>query len=433
MSNAPFTVFSDYKNVLTDFQEHILDLYYLKELIGSNYFSLEADGTLQIMHYVGFFQKGNTSIQILPKIYAKSDTWVYEKEELNTSLDFLYRLLYWSGYLSHKRLPPQLSSKSETQLLELFISIFIDEFIDLFSRKINHEYVQVEENQQFIKGKILFSETTRRNPITRHMHYVRYDEYSINNPLNRLFKSLMVELLNRTTSSNNKKQLVLGLAYLQEVDLIRLNSDKFKQIKFNRLNLDYEPLFNLAKLFYHNAQPGISEGSEKTFSFLVPVHLLFENFVAKLLEGFSNAEYKYCYHEPGLWFGKQIQNDVFELKPDFIVKQGEQVVIVADTKFKYPFNDKGKVAISESDLYQLITYSVKCACNNLILIYPKFMDCPNEESLLTEYKLSSPYGKISLKIIQIDIMETDLEKISDELMIHLDPRNTDQDSGTISM
>lgn len=421
MKTETITVFSDYWNNLPDYEKHLPNLYALRDIVGKNNFSLQADGSLQIMHYVGFFQKGNTRLQILPKIYAKTDLSSYSGTELNTSLDFIYRLLYWSGYLNYKKLSPQLQNASEEDLLEIFISIFINEFIDLFKRKIHRTYIQQEENQQFIKGKILFAETVRRNPILKHRHYVRYDEYTINNPLNQIFKALIFELLAKTTSSNNKRMLVTGLTYLQEVDLISLNTLIFRQIKFDRLNTEFEPLFNFAKLFFHNSQPGLSEGKEKTFSFLVPVHSLFENFVARILEGFSSDEMKYSYHQPQLYFGAEKGKDVFLLEPDFTISYNDTVLTILDTKFKYPFNVKGKVEISDSDLYQLTAYAVRYNCTNLYLIYPRFLGSDFEDSLLTEYQLHSPFGEISLRIIQLDIMKDDLSVLKEDFKSQITP------------
>ena len=421
MKTETITVFQDYLNSIPDYEKHIQNLYALRDIVGRNNFSLQADGTFQLMHYVGFFQKGNTRLQILPKIYTKTDLSVYSETELRTSLDFLYRLLYWSGYLSHKKLAPQFQSSASGDLLEIFIGIFITEFIDLFSKKIHQNYIQQEENQQFIKGKILFSETVRRNALLRHLHYVRFDEYTINNPLNQIFKALILELLTKTNSSVNKRKLVTGLTYLQESDLVNLNAAFFRQITFDRLNADFEPLFNLAKLFFHNSQPGLSQGKEKTFSFLIPVHLLFENFVAKLFASFTSDEFEYCYHHPKLHLATHKDGDVFLLEPDFTILSHDKVMTVLDTKFKSPVNKEGKVEIGTDDLYQLTTYAVRYNCAQLFLIYPKFLGANDDKSVLAEYLIKAPFGEISLRVIQIDIMSDNLDEIIEGLKSHVAP------------
>jgi 5-methylcytosine-specific restriction enzyme subunit McrC len=428
LKSEVITIFEDYPNQLPDYEKHLQNLNVLRNIIGSNNYLLQTDGTLQVMHYVGFFQRGNTRIQILPKIYAKTDLASYSDKEIKSSLDFIYRLLYWSGYLNHEKLSPQLQSSSETDLLEIFIGIFINAFDDLYRRKIFRTYKQQEENQQFIKGKILFSETIRTNPILKHLHFVRFDEYTINNLLNQIFKSLILQLLGKTKRSENKKKLVTGLTYLQDVDLINLNLDVFQKIKFDRLNTEFEPLFNLAKLFFHNFQPGLSEGKEKTFSFIVPLHSLFENFIAKILKSFSDGELKFNYHKPQLPLALHEGKEVFWLEPDFTITQGDVVVTILDTKYKFPFNNEGNVSINTDDLYQLSTYALRYNCKNLFLIYPKFLGSNNEKNLLAEYQIQSTFGVIMLRVIQIDIMEKDLSIITEVLKREVSPYLVPEDA-----
>ncbi|MBK7228478.1 MAG: hypothetical protein IPH97_06370 [Ignavibacteriales bacterium] len=214
-----------------------------------------------------------------------------------------------------QKLSPQSIKDYKSDLLEIFIAIFINEFIILYSKNINRRYEQYEENQHFIRGKILFSETIRRNPILRHLHYVRYDDFTVNNPMNQIFKALILKLLKRTKSLENKKNLVIGLTFLQDVELKNLNLAIFNQVQFDRLNTQYEKLFNLARLFFHNLQPGLSIGKENTFSFLVPIHLLFENFVAKIIESLSDEHFIFEYHKQNLYLGYLGTKQVFNLNP----------------------------------------------------------------------------------------------------------------------
>jgi len=295
------TIYEDYPNDLPGYEKHLQNLYVLRDIIGKQNFSLQSDGSLRIKHFVGFFQRGNTRIQILPKIYSTSNDLSFSETELAGSLAFIYRMLWWSGFFNFKKLSKQLLSSAKSDLLEIFIGIFITEFIDLYRKNLLHKYEQQEENQQFIKGKIIFPETIRRNPILKHLHHVKYDEHTINNPLNQIFKALIYNLLSKTKINTNKNKLVVGLTFLQDVDLITLYPNLFNSISFDRLNADFLPLFNLARLFFHNQQPGISEGKENTYSFLVPMHLLFENFIAEILCSFSDDYFVFKYHKPQLY------------------------------------------------------------------------------------------------------------------------------------
>ncbi|MEM9824278.1 MAG: hypothetical protein AAF985_24550 [Bacteroidota bacterium] len=255
MSPTTLTLFEDYPKKIPAYKEHRDALYQLRELIGNANFSLQEEGILTIKHYVGFFQSGATRIQVLPKVYATTAPPQLATLEAADALHFVYQLLATSQYFKIKKLPPQWQGATTTDLLELFIEIFIDEFLRQFRKSVHRNYVQQEGNQAFIKGKIMVAETLRHNPILKHLHYVRYDDYTINNPLNRIFKFLILSLLNKTNVANNKKKLIIGLSYLQQVDSIALTKEHFNQIKFNRLNNNNEALFHLAQLIYHQLKP----------------------------------------------------------------------------------------------------------------------------------------------------------------------------------
>lgn len=421
MDTQVITIYEDYPNQLSHYSEHLSALNKLKSIVGERFFSLQADGTLQIMHYIGFFQFGNTRIQILPKVYAKASSRSLSSIERSDSLKFVYQLLYASGYLNIKKLGPQLQSASGGDLLEIFIDIFITEFIKEFRKTVYRDYVQREDNQQFIRGKIIVSETIRRNPVLKHLHYTRFDEYSINNPLNQVFKALIWLLLPKTKSVNNKKKLVVGLTYLQDVDLVSLGEHHFKSVKFSRLNNSFEALFNLAKLFFYNQQPGLKDGDSDTFSFLVPMHRLFESYIEKILAGLNQSDLTFKYHSPKYHLGKDRGKPVFLLKPDFTVFSGDECVGILDAKYKYPFSRNGEVKVSTPDVYQLSTYSLRYDCRVLILIYPKFLESPKEEGVLAEYDIQSRLGSTKLIVAQVDIIEKDIMSASSDLYRILTP------------
>lgn len=411
MQHETISIFEDYYNPFPNYKEHLTGLKVLADIVGKKNFTLQYDGTIQIKHYVGFFQHGHTRIQILPKIYIhqhKNSATAQEKKE---SLQFIYRLLLWSDFWKVKHLSPQLQGLENEDLLEIFIRIFSQQFLEVFRQHIQSEYIQREGNQQFIKGKILFSETIRRNPVLRHRHYVRYDEYSVDNLLNQIFKALILLLLKRTNNARNKQLLASGLAYLQDVRLIPLHAASFKAVKFNRLNQTFEPLFRLAELFFQNQQPSLQGGAAQTFCFLVPLNRLFEQFVGKLLEGLSRPDLVFRYHQPKKHLAKKGDKDVFLLEPDFTAYSGDKCVCILDAKYKNPLNDKGKVKVGTADLYQLCTYALRYGCRELVLIYPRFVDWADGESVLAEYDILAVGGGIRLRVLVVDVLKEQLETI----------------------
>jgi 5-methylcytosine-specific restriction enzyme subunit McrC len=415
-SNETITIFEDRTTRLPNYKVHESNLERLSEIVEPRNFSLHTDGSLRVMHYVGFFQRGNTRIQILPKIYL--DSYSSKTDEKQESLDFVYRLLGWSGFLKYKQLFPQAISESNSDLLEIFVSLFATEFNSLFQRKIHKRYEERIENQQFIKGKILFSATLRANPILKHKHVMRIDDFSIDNTLNQIFKTVIHSLLLITKSSQNKKDLVIGLTYLEDVTNITLTKHLFKEVKFNRLNADFEPLFKMAQLFFFNQQPGLSSGMEKTFSFLVPINELFEAFVGKVLACFSDEKIAFTHQRNRLELLNSSTGTQIQLRPDFTVTNDNRVITILDAKYKCPFNNKGNIDLNEADVYQLCTYGLRYDIKNLFLIYPKFKGVINNASLLKEFRINigdSIEESVNLRAIQVDITNDNFNSIVQQL------------------
>lgn len=274
----------------------------MKGIIGENKINLQADGTLLISHYVGFVQVNKTRLLIYPKIAINS----VKERDFNKAFEILIRLLSNSEFFSVKRISSPLTiGKYKGDLLELFIEIFIDELLVLFNRDINRNYNLCLENQSFIKGKIDFAETVKYNSYRKHLHYVRYDQFTENIIINRIFKTVILNLINRTTVKENKMKLNKSLLWLEDVETVRLNNDIWKSVKFSHLNNQYEPVFNMAKLFYYNSSPNLNKGDEMVFSFLVPLNQLFERYLFEAIKSYKSS-FTVNYQRPVRYLARQV-------------------------------------------------------------------------------------------------------------------------------
>lgn len=416
--NEVITIFQDYKQNIIQYKDHFPIIEEFKQLIGEQNLILQTDGSIQIKNYVGFLQKGKTKLQVLPKIYSGSEI---VKDEIEASMSFLFRLLAWSGYFSFKDLDELDISIRKKDSFEIFIRIFIQRFLKEFNRAPHYEYVTHIENKQIIKGKILFTETIKQNSHSWHKHIVEFDEFSIDNKLNQLFKFVMLELIKSSDDAQNKMMLRQGMVLLEEVDIISISADFFNSIQFNRQNQRFQSLFNFAKLFFFNNQPGLSTGKEKTFSFLVPLNLLFENSVKVFLKDIENrnVDIKLGYHKH-VFFGNENGKDRFCLEPDFLLKEKGtdnkmKTIAILDTKFKYPFNENNQAAIKDSDLYQLTTYASAFNTNLIFVIYPIFKNSHTLETIIATYSLKTHLKNTTLVLMQVDITEVNIDKIQNDL------------------
>lgn len=418
MNSRLITIYSDkqtqFPNLTVDERRDILAL---KGLLGNQHVLLQADDSLLIMHYVGFVARGKTRLQILPKIYADRGA-ISPGEEKKESVMLLLRLLSYSGYLDYKEIPdPQSIEACKDDLFEIFIKIFASRFLNVFKKNIHRSYEAYEENEQFIKGKILFHETILNNFSRKDRHYVRYDEFTIDTLLNRILKTVIIRLMSQTMLGENKKELKRALNHLEDVASVELYKGIFDRVVFNRMTDMYQPILSMAKLLYNNRQPGFSEGDENTFTFLVPLNKLFEYYAYKLIDNYSQkSNFRVRYQSPEKHLALHKGTRHFPLKPDITIFHDNEILYVIDAKFKNPFNSSEKIDLTSTDIYQIVTYAVCYQCENVFLLYPRFKGQPMQDTELAHYKIPTETGNINLRILQIDIMQVDDNKTQAHLM-----------------
>ena len=404
-------IFEDRQKKLCLSEQEEKDILSMKSIIGENNLNLQADGKLIISHYVGFIQINKTRLLIYPKIAIRMN----EQDDFDKAFGILIKLLSYSGFVNVKRIPsPQMVGRYKGDLLEIFISYFIDELLFLFKSDVNRGYNSNLENQSFIKGKIDFTETIKRNSFRQHLHYVRFDQFTEDILLNRIFKTVIQNLITKTLVTENKLKLKQGLLWLESVKPIQLYNDIWKQVKFSRLNSCYEPVFNLAKLFYFNSSPNLNKGDELTFSFLVPLNQLFERYMYEILNNSINSPFEVKYQGPIEYLAELEGKKYMQLRPDISIIKEKRVIKIIDAKYKEVIDNNGDMLVNQSDIYQMLAYGVRYNCNEIILAYPKLLKETNEDVVISEVKIPYNEDYIQIKLVQIDL-EEDTKKLYEQL------------------
>ena len=138
---------------------------------------------LQAQNYVGVIQtKDGTTIEILPKI---------KKLENEESKDILIKMLKTLKNSPFKHFNTANLRATKMPLLEIFISMFLEELTKLVQKGIKSDYVQKEENLKFLKGKLKISEQIKQNSVHKERFFVEYQEFSSNRVENRLIKTTL--------------------------------------------------------------------------------------------------------------------------------------------------------------------------------------------------------------------------------------------------
>lgn len=344
---------------------------------------------IQARNYVGVLQtKSGLTIEILPKIADKNDA-----DKVKKLKDAFLKMLK-----SLKNFLPKSSNLAnlKTQnlpLLETFISMFLCELEALVKKGIKSDYVALEDNLKFLKGKLNINEQIKRNSIHKERFYVEYSEFLSDIKINQIIKTTLKFLYKKSNSSKNQQKIRELLFIFDDVSTCSDYKNFFANYTISRQVKHYEQTLLWCKIFLLGDSFTPHNGDDLALALLFDMNALFESYVGnfikkKLPDIILQHRGKYLIEEPIRDFG---------LEPDIFL-EGK---FIADTKWKIIRQDNNegekKNKISQADLYQLYAYGKKYECDKLYLIYPK-IDGAKQEPMNFKYD-----DKMQLEILYFDL------------------------------
>ena len=259
-------------------------------------------------------------------------------------------------------------------ILEVFVQMFANGLLQELKKGLYKEYLTKQDNLPVLKGKYLINENLKYN-FTKNKIYCEYDEFSENNSLNQFFLYTVKYLQKFVKDKKLLKQCEL---VFDEVEYKQVDINRVETINFNRLNVRFKISFEIALLLLKQSIPLFNQ-DKKSFAFLFDMNVLFEKFIARMVKELDN--------------NAKIQNqDNFgdlTLKPDIILKN--QII---DTKYK---RIKSIEDIKQSDKLQAFSYGINYKVENVMLLYPKYLDNVKYDLVLGKESI------VNLKIRTIDL------------------------------
>jgi 5-methylcytosine-specific restriction enzyme subunit McrC len=319
---------------------------------------------LRAQNYVGLIEtKSGVNIEILPKIYDADET-SYDRTRL-----LLLKMLKCLRDAPFKRSSLSSVKTSKMPLLDIFISMFLEELSTLIKRGIKSGYIQYEDNSKFYKGKLLVNKQINHNLVHKERFYVQFDEYSKNKPENRIIKSTLKYLNDKTNDSRLQRAIREHIFVFDEADFSTDIKADFNKCENSRSMSDYDVILKWCKIFLTGESFTNYRGSSIAYSLLFPMEKIFESYVAKHIR---QSEYfngwKVLTQDSRFYLIEDPKR--FKLKPDIVIMKDGALVIL-DTKWKLLYDDADKnYGISQGDLYQMFAYAKKYDCKQIVLLYP---------------------------------------------------------------
>ncbi|NMA65184.1 MAG: hypothetical protein GX957_02945 [Clostridiaceae bacterium] len=403
MRQSLFTVFEDRQTKLTLTSGQREDIITFRNILGQNHLSLSWDGYIHIRHYVGFISKGNTRLQILPKVYENAG---FEAEsQQRESMKAMLNLLRISEFNRILEMPNQSSYADKSDIMEVFISIFADKVIHIYSRQMYREYIPISENSAYIKGRIDFTANLRENPIRKDRHVVTFQSFEHDNLINNIIKTVCIKLIRLTVDAENRRKLKKALVFLDDAREVALSKDLFDEAKFTRLNMPFKPAFEMARMFFYSLTPQSYQGDDTVCSFLIPLNQLFEFYLYRLFDAFGDG-ISTSYQNTRI-FARGIDNDFRRtIRPDIILSKSKHPILIADAKYKNPGYHNGIYTnVNQGDIYQVFAYAKVYGVDSVALVYPQFQKKDTPPMVVT---LDDQDKKINLIVGCVDIRDADL-------------------------
>jgi 5-methylcytosine-specific restriction enzyme subunit McrC len=301
---------------------------------------------LRAQQYVGVIALDGLRILIRPKV----------------PLDNLFYMLTYAYDLPQFRQEKADLAVAE-DLFEFIVDIFVRQVDGLVRRGIHRAYVDREENDRFLRGRLLMGEHLHRNHILQDQFYQQRNEYTEDVLENQILRHTLGLLSRQRYRQQNLRHRVRRTqSAFGTVQPVAVTLHDCDHIHYNRLNERYRSRINLARLLLQHLSLEGQEGNHRFFAFIFDMNQIFELFVARYLkESFATHPALSIDIQPTIWLDTTQKE---QGRPDLILRYNRQRVIVMDTKYKRFDN-----APSLDDTQQMITYCHTMMLQRSLLIY----------------------------------------------------------------
>lgn len=352
------------------------------------------------MKWVGVVQVPGLSVEILPKTEWKSPTEPGgEKERKERAKQARGNLLYMLQVAGDVELRERDMAQIEIRsasLIDALVRLFALRLKEELLRGLPHDYVTREDNLRVYKGRLDISRQIQLNAAHRERVYMRFDEFSSDILLNRIFRAACLLLVRVTHNLAAQADLSRCLQLLDEVGDQVIQEDDFERLSLTRQNERFRVLLGFCRMVLLQNAPVLRCGGEPTFTLLFDMEKLFERFIAQVIRRYvmpvlpvgeswrlttqGQGETRYLVMRKA----EEGKNGVslYRLKPDvMLTRQKDQERVILDTKWKLPVRKKRERGdddapwyAAQSDMYQMYAYATRYDARTTILLYPQPQD-----------------------------------------------------------
>lgn len=313
-------------------------------------------------------------------------------------------------------------------LLEILIRLFSEKLVDAVRQGMPRRYVEHADDLSTLRGRLNVTRQFTALAIEPSRLACRFDALTPDIALNRVMKAAVTRLSRIARTTDNQwrlRELIFAYADIADVPVSALRWD---DVVLDRTNRRWRELLNLARLLLGERFQTTSTGGIAGFSLLFEMNTLFEQYVARMLKrALVNTDLRVV-SQGGRLFCLEADDrrQVFQTRPDILIKRGDVVLQVIDTKWKRiaPRIEDPKHGVAQADVYQMMAYGRLYRCGRLTLLYPHHRDAGCDEGLIGDYAVNSSSDRLDL--FSVDLAHSD--RITSRLAAVCALRGTEPDT-----
>lgn len=321
------------------------------------------DHTVKARNYVGIIRHQNNSITIRPKLF-KNVPYVAEKI-------ISQHLIWWLQHCHNINLPLVESSVSQRErgdVLEVMMYWFAKLTLNALEESTYHQFETTSRNASVVKGRWKVQQYIKQSLTKGQWHRIpsQYEAFQADNLFNQILKYVANTLLLFAKNQQTKQHLYRISEQLQSISHKNITVQHCEQIHLNPLQSHWQIILNYCRLFLSHASIISSHHALPVLAFLLPMELVFEQFVYGFLQQYF-PESKPIFQDSSTFLAKdKLSTPQFPMRQDITLTDDSGKLVIIDCKYKLLENGKP----NPQDLYQLATYAIRRACQRVFIIYP---------------------------------------------------------------
>jgi len=355
---------------------------------------------VKLAQYCGIVSLGSRVLEILPK--------TQRGDSPHTCRGVLLRLLKAAGRSPQFQHLPAGQEHCSLPLLEVFIHAYFDAVAVLSRGGLLKQYCEWDDDLNVVRGRIALDRQLVANANRPDRIACAFDELTIDHSWHRTLKRAIRITRPWIHSIGLNRRWIELMALFDEVDDTRLAAAETDRLVFDRKAERYRTAIEWARWIITLLAPSLRAGKNEAPSLLFDMNRLFESSIAAVLRRRSahagltidtqDTSRKFATVHGG---GKSGQ--IFTLRPDLTLRDGDRLLAIGDTKWKLiSTDDAGRLRPGNDDLLQMHAYAAAYRCSDLVLIYPWSDEL--RASVQTHLELPETHGQATrVHVVCVDV------------------------------